>query len=153
MKKCFCLFPAVFFCLCIGRYATKTPDEIMQYVSIVENDPLSENAGIAYRHIVRFAEKSKNVTIVIDPKITPWIGNKRTQVLLGSYIAGNLKSQLTKNTNGNDAYSGILFVIHTYNLLKKNDPSYSIPEIEKQIELESKNELRRYLSDVMKETE
>jgi hypothetical protein len=137
---------------CAGKTALVNKTDILQYITIVENDPLSADADRAYSAIMRFTEKSKDVTVVIDAKVLPWMGFKYdfkyTKVLLGSFIAGNIKPQIENNKNEDDAYAGLLLLFEAYNRIKKADPDFAVQEIEKQQELQAKDELRQYLVDL-----
>ena len=50
--------------------------------------------------------------------------------------------------NENDSYAGLLMVFRTYDAMKKSAPSFRIDEIEKQMEMDARGELRQYLADI-----
>jgi hypothetical protein len=65
--------------------------------------------------------------------------------LLTAFIGGNVKSQLQSGKAEDDAYAGTLAVIQAYNQLRQRDKDFSAPEIEQQIALEKKGELKAHI--------
>jgi hypothetical protein len=153
MKKTFFTVSLLVLFSCAGKAAFENKTDILQYITIIENDPMSMDADKAYPAILRYAEKSKDVTVTIDEKVLPWVGGKYTRILLGSFIAGNMKPQIENKKNEDNTFAGLLLLFDAYNLIKKADPDFIEQEIEKQQELQAKNELRQYLIDLKNEKE
>jgi hypothetical protein len=150
MKKTSFIMLVLLLISCAATVVLQSKTEILRDIAAVENDPLSPAADSAYPVILRFAEKSKDVTVSISEKVLPWAGGKHTRELLGSFIAGNLKSQLASEKNEDDTYSGLTMMFVTYDRIKKSEPDFVVPEIEKQQALEATNELKQYLIEQKK---
>jgi len=131
--------------------------DLLKAVESFSNAPLSARGKAAAATIVRFAEESHDVVIVISPKVVPWIGGdeqrKFSETLLAAYLAGNVKSQLERRTKANDSYAGIQQVLKTYAQLKEADKTLKIPEIQKFIDLEAKQQLKQYVDDALRKDE
>src|SRR3990172_12924897 len=111
-----------------------TAESALRAIKIFEDDPLSEQAKEAISTVIRFAETSDVVTITIASKYIPWIDDgkeyKNSHILLGAYIAGNLKAQLERRIKRNQPYDGILQVISAYKQLSKANAIEKIDAIE-----------------------
>jgi hypothetical protein len=66
--------------------------------------------------------------------------------LLAAFIVGNLDSQLSHGTKGEDGYAGDLQLIKTYRQLQQKNRTLKIAAIEKMAAMEERGELKRYLS-------
>ena len=112
-------------------------------------NPLSEDADGAASIILKFAEASSDIHITITVKALPWFNNptpvKHSQQLLGAFLAGNVKSQLTTGTAKNDPYAGVLQVIATYRQIQKREPDFKLAEVEHLIELANQKKLKEHL--------
>lgn len=114
-------------------------------------DPFSEDARTYAAILLRFTDEDQDVLIKISQKVVPFLKSKTLSqqeiaIVLGAFVAGNLDSQLLRGRKKDDAYAGELQVMETYRQMQKKKPKLRIPEIEKLIELESKGQLRSYLS-------
>jgi hypothetical protein len=122
---------------------------VLEALSIFEKDPLSAEGKKALAIIIVYAEKSEDVLIVISPEVTPWISEKCSSeynpVLIGSFIAGNLKSQLEKGKKENNAHSGLQETFNVYKLIKEKDKSFNSPGLDKLMKLDSENKLKDFL--------
>src|SRR5215471_7726746 len=88
-----------------------SPETILQLISILERDPISERGVAARAVILEFAEKSDTVLIEVSDRAMPWVADQRVpdqakMVLTGAYVAGNVKSQLERKVNQNDSMAG-----------------------------------------------
>jgi hypothetical protein len=140
-----------------GNVKTNHEDEItaesaLRAINIFQVDPLGEQAKEASARVVRFAQASDAVTITVASKYVPWIDSgkevENSHILLGAYIAGNLKFQLEKGVNKNQPYQGILQVISTYKQLLKANAIEKIDAIEKWIGLQRTGKLRQHIESL-----
>ena len=114
-------------------------------------DPLSEDALGYAAIIVRFVDKNHDVLVKISSKVFPVFGakgvsQKETTILLAAFSAGNIDSQLLRGIRKDDPYSGDLQLIQTYRQLQKHNRKLKIDAIERMAELESRGQLKAYLS-------
>jgi hypothetical protein len=128
-----------------------TRDIALKAVVLFRQDPLSEEGRGAAAILVRFADKSPDVLLNLNPKSVPFMkGNavpeKQRLTLLAAFIAGNVDSQLLRNRKGDDPYAGDLQVIETYRQMQKKNTKLHIPSVEELVDLEKRGELRRYVT-------
>lgn len=114
-------------------------------------DPTSKEALGYAAVIIRFVDKNHDVLVKLDRKVFPVFGVKgvsqnETSILLAAFAAGNIDSQLLRGVKKDDAWAGVLQLIQTYRQLQKNNPKLKIDAVEKMAELESRGQLRAYLS-------
>ncbi len=62
--------------------------------------------------------------------------------MLGAFIAGNVKAQITNGIRSEHPYEGILQIIATYKQLVKANATEEIPSIGKWIELQESGKLK-----------
>lgn len=129
-----------------------TPDIALKAIQLFENHPLTDDGKAALSIIVTYASKSDDVSITISNDFLPWAGQdvKYANILLGAYIAGNLKPQLIHSINKDSIYLGIVQMINTYNQIKAVEPGFTISEIEKQITLYKNGNLNSYIDSKVK---
>ncbi len=123
--------------------AGPTKAEALAGIEAIERDPISERAIAAFPLVVKFAQESPEVSITISEKILPWIGTKDYgPLLLGAYVAGNVKAQLERGAPEDRPYEGLKRVFAVYAAMKKRKPGLIIEGIEKQIDQDTKGELQ-----------
>ncbi len=143
----------------LSQEAPKLPSraEVLKSIEDFVKSPVSTEGDAAASLIVKFAEKSDAVTVVVSPSVVPWIHNakppKFSLTLLSAYFAGNVGSQLRSGRKGNDSYAGVQQVMKTYAQLKEVDKTLDIPEIRRFLELEAKKELKKYLDEALEKDE
>ncbi len=128
-------------------------DEVRKAIRAFQVDPTRMDSTGQRLAIMRFAQESTEVRVVIDPKPVPWFEDKKLSDnirtnLLTSYIAGNVLAQLDKGKAENDSVAGDVQVIATYRQLQKAEPGLDIPEVEKLAELQKQGKLAEYLSGI-----
>jgi hypothetical protein len=129
-----------------------TRDLVVKAIAFFRQDPTSEMGRAARSVVVRFSHDSPEILIVFKPKnypiseISP-ASEEEKQVLLAAFIAGNTDSQLRPgHAKKEDSYAGDLQLIRTYRQLQQKNRKLKIPAIEKMAELESRGELKHYVS-------
>ena len=150
------------FCiLCFGTCAIASTNDTAKVTKAVavkaiaefREHPLSEEGRFAAGKVITFAEQSPDVTVHIANPLVPWlhdgIDERYRSLMLGAYIAGNVQSQLDHGAKKDDPYSGMLVVFEVYRQIKKADKGCHIPEIEKFMELDVKEELKVHLERVL----
>jgi hypothetical protein len=132
-------------------------EEVLKEIEVFAKSPVSAEGKAAAWTIVRFAQENEDVLINISPKVLPWANTnkeyKYSETLLAAYLAGNVKSQLHGRARADDPYAGIQQVLKTYAQLREFDKTLDIPEVQKFVDLEKKNELKKYLDQAVKKTE
>ncbi len=141
-----------------NNIATFTKADAIKAIANFKQQPLTENGRVAAGKIIEFAEQSDDVTVHIAESLVPWLHDKTDEkyraLLLGAYVAGNVKSQLDRGDNGvkrDDPYAGMLVVIEVYQQIKGTDKKYDIPKIEEFIELEAQHKLKGHLERLLRE--
>lgn len=114
-----------------------TPEATLKAISIIEDNPLAPEADAAVASIIDFSIQSDKVLITLDEKTVPWLAkikdHKYGKLLLGAYIAGDVRTQLNAGVCKDQPDAGIAQVIATYQYLKQHAGIKPIPEIEKLI--------------------
>jgi hypothetical protein len=111
--------------------------------------PTSPSTKLSMRTILKFAEESKDVSVLITRRATPWIGEKEYrhgEVLLCALVAGNVRSQLDSGVNASDSYSGLIQVFRVYRHIRKRDRSYVVPELDELLDKHRAGELMAHVA-------
>ena len=120
---------------------------IIQAIADFVADPKGRQDRVAV--IKAYARDSNDVMVVLDDRILSWTGGKKNyrhaDVLLGAYIAGNIKTQFERKKAANDSYAGVLMTLVVYQLLKAAESNYTVPELEEYQKLEDGKKLERQL--------
>lgn len=113
----------------------KLHKQILNEINIFEKAPLSESARKALSTILAFAEESEDVIAEISVDDLPWLEDENkteySSLLLGAFVAGNLKAQLIAQECKDKKYSGLQQVVSTYTFLRQHKGIAPIPGIEK----------------------
>ncbi len=124
-----------------------SPETILQLISILERDPMSERGVAARSVILEYAEKSDIVLIEVSERAMPWVKDQRVPeqarlVLTGAYVAGNVKSQLERKVNANDSLAGWKEVFRAYDVLRKHTGGLRVPGVEVLLEEDKNGKLK-----------
>ena len=124
---------------------------------LYQRDPLTEEGQSAGAILFMYASKSKDVKISLREELVPWIktadpDDPISQQLLVAYIAGNVKSQLTRGQAVDDPYSAVSMVLKVYGLLKARGFAVNIPELEQFSELKKQGKLEEHLLQLSTKT-
>jgi len=107
---------------------------VRQAITVFRAEPHSEKGRAAAALILRFAEESPDVEVVVSPKTLPWMGSDLSPEygakMLVAYAAGSIRSQLDRKVTKDDDKAGMAQVVETYLFLQKKDPELRIPVIE-----------------------
>ena len=115
----------------MGAWAPTPDDTVRHALAVFDESPLDKTGEAALAEIVEFADKTDKVEIVVAEGVLPWVGEvPHSDLLLGAFIAGNLRSQLDSGVTRSDAYSGMLEVFAVYSALKAREPKFSVPSID-----------------------
>lgn len=85
-----------------------------------------------------FISEDSSVHVSISPSILPWIYRSHPPayvqaVLLSAYMAGNFQAQLDDREVLDDPAAGLKYVVEVYELLKADDDSLDVPELDELI--------------------
>jgi hypothetical protein len=101
------------------------------------------------RAINVFADKSDACTVNIADDVLTWLRHqpqyKYNGALVTGFIAGNVKSQLDSGKAVDDSYAGVLATFKVYEKLQQRDKDFKVPEIEEQMAMEKKGELKAWI--------
>jgi hypothetical protein len=130
-----------------------SPETILQLISILQRDPISERGVAARSVILEFAEKSDTVLIEVSERAMPWAVDERIPeqarlVLTGAYVAGNVKSQLERKVNANDSMAGWQEVFRAYEVLRKHAGGLRVPGVEELLEESKSGKLKERASEL-----
>ena len=114
-------------------------EEVAKAIAVLENTFLGQDAPIAAQAVLQFVQLSKDVTMELIPKTTPWVfGDKKTvnaaedqfrYMLLVAYMAGNAKAQLAAGKPVDTPVAGWQFALKSYETIKKKN-KVKIAELE-----------------------
>lgn len=130
--------------------------EVLQAISVIEKNVSSPEATEAAKTIVIYAQVSEDVLVDIGPEQLPWVnedwglGRERASacqtMLMASFVAGNVKSQIKNDKAEDDTYSGWIFVIATYRRLQAKEPFRS-PSIDALAKMQADGRLLQHARD------
>jgi hypothetical protein len=134
-----------------------TQHEALEAITTLEKSVAGPEALSAARTIVTYAQMSEDVLVDIGPEEVPWaeenwgLGDEREQscqsVLLASFVAGDVRSQIKNSRVEDDTYSGWIFVISTYNRLRQKE-HFSSPSIESLSRMQANGTLLQHAREV-----
>jgi hypothetical protein len=140
-----------------GLAATPTQHEALAAIATLEKSVAGPEALAAARTIVTYAQLSDDVLVDIGPDEIPWaeehwgIDDERERslqsVLLASFVAGDVRSQIKNNRVEDDTYSGWIFVIGAYNRLRQKE-HFSSPSIDSLLRMQSSGTLLQHAREV-----
>jgi len=128
-----------------------THEMVLNAIMTFRVDPLSEDARQAGGLVMEFTEQSHDVVVKIRQKTLPFLSNKSLPekykaILLAAFVVGNVDSQLLRHQKKDDSYAGMIQMIESYRQTQRKDPTLRIAEVEKFIEMQSRGELKGYVS-------
>jgi hypothetical protein len=137
--------------------AGPTKHEALEAIATLEKNVSGPEAAAAARTIVTYAQMSDDVLVDIGPEEVPWAEeqwglsdereNACQSLLLASFVAGNVRSQIKNNRVADDTYSGWIFAISTYSRLSKRE-HFRSPSIESLSRMQSDGTLLRHAREV-----
>jgi|SRR5689334_557215 hypothetical protein len=130
---------------------TITKEATFNAIVMFRADPLSDDGRRAGGLVMEFTEQSHDVVVTISQKILPFLSNKSLPekykaTLLAAFVVGNVDSQLLRHQKKDDTYSGVLQMIESYRQMQRSNGRLHIAEVEKLIEMQSRGELKTYVS-------
>lgn len=109
-------------------------DAIIELVRLIRQNPISEISRGYYSDVIEFTKESDDVHVEISAKAIPWLSSiadvKWRSYLLGSFIAGNVESQLIQELAIDDPDSGNELVALTYKRIKQFERGFTVMELE-----------------------
>ena len=122
-------------------------ETVRKAITIFRQTPGNQQGSMVRPIILRFAQESPEVQIVVPSLIIPWIESKARNeakaALLTAYVAGDVQAQLDQRKMKDDPVAGTEQVITTYRQLQKTEPQLRIDEVEKLIGLQKQGKLTR----------
>jgi len=116
----------------VEYWAKVKPQTVLKVISMLEADPAGKDAEEAMSIIVNFAQASNDVLVVIIPRYLPWLTRKpkvdNREILLASFVAGNVRAQLQKQIKKNHPAEGLHFMLGVYTKLRAKELIEKIPE-------------------------
>jgi hypothetical protein len=99
--------------------------------------------GPLYREIIDSAQKSPHVKITISAGVAPWMcemprgemGKALQGLLLGAFVAGNMRAQLDSAAKGDHPVAGVQAALAVYEQTKGRVIDLSLPTMERWLEL------------------
>lgn len=126
-------------------------EDVKKAIAILETNFLGEEAGVAAETVMLFAQESKDISIQLNPKTTPWIfGEAKTtdkdeeiyrRMLMVAYLAGNVKAQLTTGKAVDSPVAGWGFALKSYQAIQKANGKIKLAELETLKKQQAKGEL------------
>ncbi|MDR3412231.1 MAG: hypothetical protein P4L87_15015 [Formivibrio sp.] len=120
--------------------AIPSKEDAVKAIAVLENSFLGLEAPAAAQSIMLFAENSKQVSVQLSLKTTPWIFGKAKdskaeeenyrRMLLVAYLAGNMKSQFAAGKPIDNPQAGWEFALKAYQTIKQDNNKIKIPELE-----------------------
>ena len=125
-------------------------DTVSMAITIFRRTPTNQQGTMVRPIILRYAQESPDVNIVVSSKAMPWIIDSKGHdeagaLLLTAYVAGDVQAQLDKRKPQDDPVAGTEQVIATYQQLRRSEPTLRIMEVEKLIDLKKHGKLAKHL--------
>ena len=125
-------------------------DTVRMAITIFRRTPTNQQGTMVRPIILRYAQESPDVNIVVSSKAMPWIIDSKGHdeagaLLLTAYVAGDVQAQLDKRKPQDDPVAGTEQVIATYQQLRRSEPTLRIMEVEKLIALKRHGKLAKHL--------
>jgi hypothetical protein len=140
-----------------GWAATPSRHEVLVAIAVLEKNVTGPEATEAAKTVVVYAQDSDDVLVDIGPDQLPWTNEKWgldkeqelacQSMLLASFVAGNIRSQIKNSRTEDDTYSGWIFAIKTYKRLCANG-SFRSPSIETLLKMEADGTLLQHAKEV-----
>jgi hypothetical protein len=157
------LSAAIFLAFAGGGFAaTPSRHDVLIAISVLEKNVTGPEATEAAKTVVVYAQDSDDVLVDIGPEQLPWTNEKWgldqeqelafQSVLLASFVAGNIRSQIKNSRAEDDTYSGWIFAINTYKRLRA-DGSFRSPSIEALLKMEADGTLLQHAREVRSKEE
>jgi len=152
-------FTAALFLIFAGCAAAAAPSkqEVLVAISVLEKTVAGPEAAEAAKAVVIYAQESDDVMVNIGPEQLPWVGEKwgldkareqsNQSMLLASFVAGNIRSQLKSEKAEDDTYAGWLFAIDAYKRLRAKG-SFRSPAIDNLQKMQDEGTLQQHAKDL-----
>jgi hypothetical protein len=130
---------------------TITKEMVLDAIMTFRVDPLSDDARQAGALVMLFTDQSHDVIVKLRDKTLPFLLNKSLPekhrlTLLEAFVVGNVDSQLLRHQTKDDSYAGVLQMIDSYRQMQHKNPKLRIKEVERFIDMQSRGELKAYVS-------
>jgi hypothetical protein len=133
-------------------FGALSESRVKQKIETLLRDPTSDAARMAGAEVIKFAGKSPKYHIELKVGYMPWVKDsslpRGSQILLAAFIAGNLREQMRKNSSQPEPYAGVQATLEVYQKIKRQDPDFHIPGVEKFIAMEQAGTLKRHIASV-----
>ncbi len=124
-------------------------DSVLNAVKALEDDPLS-GGMVALPAIVAFTRDSEDVTVTLSPEVLPWLKSpekpRHSELLLGAFMGGNVRSQLMRNVREDSPIEGLRCVFAVYRKIQLSEPSFKSPGIERLMKLDAEGSLEKEIA-------
>jgi hypothetical protein len=102
-----------------------TADMALKAIQLFEQNPTSDKIIGVIGVITSFAKKSDKVTVTLDQRFFPWTYGeiekhkdekyvRKLALLMGAFIAGNIKPQIHKNEKKDHPFEGLKTMLKAY---------------------------------------
>ena len=115
-----------------------TKNTIARAVKALEENPL-EAGSVAAQAVRKFADDSPDVFVMVQEQDFPWLQRtgrgtpkekKYGDLLLTSFMGGNIRAQLEKNVCQDMREAGLESLRKTYAKIREADPAFQLDELE-----------------------
>ena len=130
-----------------------TTQQAQAAIDAVLADPLAAEKDGHAATVMSFAEQSPDVSVIIDAELLPFANdrqNPHARLLLASFVAGNVKSQLDAKKNKDDSYAGLQTLFKVYHAVQASDKDYKVDSIDKLEALDKEGKLKAKVEEVQK---
>jgi len=130
-------------------------DSLLAFIDRFLNEPT--HYARFWRAILDSAEARPDVRITISPSVVPWLcGMGRSaadrkafaSLLLGAFVAGNMRQQLISKKKGDQPQSGMQAVVHVYKQVRGRLPAFTDSIADRWVALDSTGEFPRHADSV-----
>ncbi|MEO0508637.1 MAG: hypothetical protein AAF065_02115 [Verrucomicrobiota bacterium] len=151
------IFLSLLLALPVLAFEQPTERDVIQAIQQIKENILDSQNEEAGKVLIRFAQTSPKVKIIIGKLTAPWADEewgfskdrKATlkYLVLISYLAGNIEDQLERENALDNPYAGWLVVIDSYEKLKQNI-NFKSDSIERLAALKAAELLERHAREV-----
>ena len=130
-----------------------TTQQAQAAIDAVLTDPLAAEKDGHAATVMSFAEQSPDVSVIIDAELLPFANdrqNPHARLLLASFVAGNVKSQLDSGKNKDDSYAGMQSLFKAYRAIRSTKQDYKVESIDKLEAMDNQGKLKAKVEEIQK---
>lgn len=101
-----------------------------------------------------YVKEDGAIHVSMNDQLVPWmvdrsVPQRAKAILLSAFVAGNFQAQLNDDSKLDDSAAGLTYTLEVYKLLKQEDPTLMVAQLEKLLEAEQKGNLQAAIDEMV----